>query len=349
MKCTKIGKSIKSNKNQTMKKTCLMMLIPLIMGACTKEVEQEEAAVIRPSSKGSQASTLAGTDDFYGVMFSSNENVANATPKLNDLGVRWCRVWVNISDWDTPSNNTGTGYQQAIDLHNAGFKVILHFNSLNGVVPNYTKAKAVFQWAVTKPNLKDAVDIWEIFNELNNTEYFNQAHSTTLTLTQQAKNYIFGALKAGWDVFHVTHAEKVLGGSWTLWQQGSNYSTSSSYNLNLTQAYLNNGYLTYCDYAGIHPYHESATSQRTFLTDFKSRIGGKPIIISEWGLKPGGYTATTYTTAMDSNLSFMKQNVVTACYYRFTPGNGWFGLVSGTGYSTQVEPAYTTYKNWPKL
>jgi hypothetical protein len=330
-----------------MKRTWLMVLIPLVMMACKKDQAQTNATASSKQSK-TDARVSVGTDDFYGVMFSSNENVVNATPKLNDLGVRWCRVWVNISDWNTPSNNTGTGYQQAIDLHNAGFKVILHFNSLNGVVPTYTKAKAVFQWAIAKPNLKASVDIWEIFNELNNTEYYNQAHSTTLTLTQQAKNYVFGALKAGWDVFHVANAEKVLGGSWTLWQQPSNYSTSSSYNLNLTQAYLDNSYLTYCDYAGIHPYHESATSQRNFLADFKSRIGTKPIIISEWGLKPSGYTATSYTTAMDSNLSFMRSNVVTACYYRFTPGNGWFGLVTGTGYSTNIEPAYTTYKNWPK-
>lgn len=325
------------------------MLAPLFLFSCKKGDSAVSSAENDSNSKAKNvATTMVGTDDFYGVMFSYSENVSTALPKLNDLGVRWCRVWVNISDWSTPSNNSGNGYQQAIDLHNAGFKVIFCINSLGGTVPTYSQANAVYQWMLQKPNLKASVDIWEIFNELNNKEYYNQAYSTTISMSQQAKNYINGALKAGWDVFHTNNNEKVLGGSWTLWQQKADYSTSGAYTLKLTQAYINNGYLNYVDYAGIHPYHEQASSQRTFTTSFKNLIGTKPVIISEWGLKPANYTVTTYTDAMNSNISFMRTNVVTACYYRFTPGNGWFGLVSGTGYVNKVEPAYTAYKNWPR-
>lgn len=315
----------------------LTLLTFIIILACKKAQPVEDRSQEEP----------VDTAHFYGVMFSYDVNVSNAIPKLNDLGVKWCRLWVNISDWNTPSNNTGAGYQQAIDLHHAGFKVILELNSLNGTVPTYAQAKAVFEWMIAKPELKASVDVWEIFNELNNTQYYNQAYSTTLSMSQQAQNYINGALKAGWDVFHVANNEKVLGGSWTLWQQKEEYSTIGSYNLKLTQAYLDNGYLNYCDYAGIHPYHGTAPGQVTFVTDFKNRIGGKPIIITEWGLKLTGYTVTTYTDAMSNNIPFLRNNVLTACYYRFTPGNGYYGLVSGTNYATQIEPAYTTYKNWP--
>jgi hypothetical protein len=295
-----------------------------------------------------------GTDNFYGVMFSYGEDVSKAKPKLADLGIKWCRVWVNIKDWSTPSNNTGSaaydnGYQQAIALKAAGYKVILEINSEKGKVPTYSQAKAVYNWMLQKPNLKTSVDVWEIFNELNLPEYYEYAFSTTLSYKDQALKYINGPLKAAWDVFHNNNGEKVLGGSWTLWQQKAEYSTSGSYNLNVTKAYLNNGYLNYCDYAGIHPYHETASGQKDFMTQALSLFGAKPVIVSEWGLKPANYTITTYTQAMDANRSFMYSNVRTACYYRFTPGNGWFGLVSSlsSGY-TPVEPAYTTYKNWPK-
>jgi len=115
----------------------------------------------------------------------------------------------------------------------------------------------------------------------------------------------------------------------------------------VTKAYLNNGYLNYCDYAGMHPYHETASGQRDFMTQVKSLFGTKPVIVSEWGLKPANYSVTTYTQAMDANRSFMYNNVYTACYYRFTPGNKWLVSSLSSGY-TPVEPAYTTYKNWPK-
>lgn len=330
-----------------MKKILLIALASVIMMACKKDQNLTSETSTDSSNKGT-AKASVGTDDFYGVMFSYDVNVSKATPKLNDLGVRWCRVWVNIKDWSTPSNNTGNAFQQAIDLHNAGFKVILCFNSLNGVVPTYTQAKGVYEWALAKPNLKASVDIWEIFNELNNKEYYNQAYSTTLTMAKQAQNYVNGALKAAWTVFHVNNSEPVLGGSWTLWQQKEEFSTTGSYNLKVTQAYLDNGYLNYCDYAGIHPYHGTASGQRTFMSDFKTRVGTKPIIVTEWGLKYNGYTAETYTQEMDKNITYMRNNVKTMCYYRLTPGENYWGLVSGTDYVNKVEPAYTTYKNWPR-
>lgn len=331
-----------------MKKIFLMILmVPLLAISCREEhINKNESSTV--PKEDFNISAAVGTDNFYGVMFSYNESVSKATPVLNDLQVRWCRVWVNITDWNTPSNNTGAAYQQAIDLKKAGFKVILVFNSDKGKVPTYSQAKAVYQWALGKSGLKSAVDIWEIFNELNNKAYYEQAYSTSISMTNQAKNYINGALKAAWDVFHVSNNEPVLGGSWTLWQQTKDYSTSGSYTLNLTKAYINNGYLNYCDFAGIHPYHEYASKQREFVTSFKNLVGTKPIIVSEWGLKPANYTVKTYTDAMNANLSFMRSNVRTVCYYRFTPGNGWFGLVKGTNYETKIEPAYTTYKNWPK-
>lgn len=331
-----------------MKKFLLIALAPIMMMACKKDQTSSSENSTNSSAK-SAAQVSVGTDDFYGVMFSYNESVSKGTPVLNDLGVRWCRVWVNITDWSTPSNNTGNAFQQAIDLHKAGFKVILIFNSYKGKVPTYSQAKAVYEWALQKPDLKASVDIWEIFNELNNKEYYELAYSTSLTMAEQAQYYVKGALKAAWDVFHVNNSEPVLGGSWTLWQQKEEFSTTGSYNLKVTQAYLDNGYLNYCDYAGIHPYHDTPTGQRNFTSDFKNRVGTKPIIISEWGLKLKNYSnAETYTKAMDENLSFMKSNVFNACYYRFTPGNGYYGLVSGTNYENKVEPAYSTYKNWPR-
>jgi len=90
---------------------------------------------------GSTSLRAQGPDNFYGVIFSYGEDVTKAKPKLADLGVKWCRVWVNIKDWGTPSNNTGSaaydnGYKQAIALKAAGYRVILEINSEWGKVPS---------------------------------------------------------------------------------------------------------------------------------------------------------------------------------------------------------------------
>ncbi len=300
-----------------------------------------------------QRAVAVGPDEFYGMHLSYADNTSAAIPKLHDLGVRWVRVWFNVHDWNTPSNNSGNALTQAVSLKNQGFKVIFHVNTLNGTVPTYAQAVGVFDWLKTRSGLLAAVDVWEIFNELNNVEYWNPANPA-----DGPALYVNGALKAAWDTFAVPSngQEEILGASWTAWQRNTSWtSTSRSWNTWETKQYMdyrnssNKGYLDYCHYAGFHPYTDTVSQQRTIMTSALGLFGNKPCIVSEWGFKVNGKTATQYIALLNDNRQWMYDHVLTACYYRFSPGNGWPGVCtySSPNY-VENQPVYDTYKNWPK-
>jgi len=335
-----------------------------MVGCERSSVEPSGSALAVVAERGRPSRTSGPqADDFYGVMFSYPENVTNADPRLQELGVRQARLWMNIKDWNTPENNTGgakydaqydAALRQALELHQRGYKVIFHMNSERGVVPSYDQARGVFAWLLAKPGLREAVDVWEIFNELNNKQYYNLAYSTTVSMREQADAYVQGPLRAAWDVFHVGAGEPVLGGSWTLFQQSADYSPTGAATLALTRAYVDAGYLEYVDYAGIHPYENTTEASKRFMAEALELFGSKPVMITEWGLKParfGGRRITNiagYTAAMSEMRSFLHGRVCTAAYYRFTPGNGWPGLVGFGPSYTPVQPAYDTYASWPR-
>ncbi len=282
----------------------------------------------------------AGTDSFYGMHIGNDTDIAKAVPKLNDLGVKWVRVWVDVKNWSNPSDpfNQSGAFQRAIDLKNAGFSVIAEFNSHNGAVPTYSQAKAYFDWVQTVPGLKNAVDIWEILNELNLTKYW----------AGTPEQYVNGPLKAAWDSIRTPSGgtEKILGGSWTAWQ-------NNKWSTEITKTYIDAGYLNYVDYAGFHPYVNTVGELKSIMKSAKTLFGSKPIILSEWNYKQKS-DHSAWKRELDRARAWLYDNGVSiACYYRFlgtSAEGGWPGVVQtdGSGNYVNVSTFYNMYKFFPR-
>ncbi len=282
----------------------------------------------------------AGTDSFYGMHIGNDTNISKAVPKLNDLGVKWVRVWIDVKNWSNPqdSANQSGAFQKAIDLKNAGFSVIAEFNSHNGAVPTYSQAKAYFDWVQTVPNLKSSIDIWEILNELNLTKYWAGTPS----------EYVNGPLKAAWDSIRTPSggSEKILGGSWTAWQ-------NDKWSTEITKTYIDAGYLTYIDYAGFHPYVNTVSELKSIMKSARSLFGSKPIILTEWNYKQkSDYNA--WKKELDRGRAWLYDNGVSiACFYRLlgtSSEGGWPGVVQSdsSGNYVNVSPFYNMYKYFPR-
>lgn len=289
-----------------------------------------------------------GDDDFYGMFVSYGDSIGTATPKLDDMGVRWVRLWANI-DWSNRSE-ISNAFNQARALKNAGFKVILLLNDSS--VPSASTVTDYCDWVVssrgssgTAMPLGDAVDVWEILNELN-----VQVGGVGKYWEGTPAQYVSNVLAPAYESLH-SSGEEVLGGSFTAWQNGT-------WGTGVTQAYVNADYLSYCDYAGTHPYTDTLTRMKSHLDAVKTIFGNKPIIITEWNFKSRANWDTSATVRAqwksdwDAARDYFYPRVRTVCPYRYvqtlTSNEGkWPGFVVG-GNHTPYQPFYDMYKNWPK-
>jgi len=268
--------------------------------------------------------------EFYGMHIGNDTEVERALPVLRDLGVRWTRVWVDV-DWQQKAEPPA--FQAARDLKAAGFKVIMVFNQAK--VPADEQVKAYFDWVQTVPGLPEAVDIWEILNELNLPRYWQGT----------AEEYVNQVLRPAWEALHPS-GELILGGSFTAYQR-----QNRRLGTNVTHDYLAAGYLNYVDYAGSHPYTKTVREMKQHITEVKKLYGSTPIILSEWNFKQQP-EMDTWAAMLDEVRPYLRDRVVTACYYRllgFDQEGGWPGIVAASKNSyTPVEPFYSLYRSWPK-
>jgi hypothetical protein len=300
-------------------KSLLTFFLILILTACSSTLLN-----FQPSAP------TAAPQEFYGMHIGNDTNVARAIPVLQDLGVRWTRLWVDV-DWN--QRNVHPAFQKARDLKAAGFKVIMVFNQAK--VPAYSTVKDYFDWVQTLPDLSEAVDVWEILNELNLSRYW----------AGTADQYVKNVLKAAWDSLHPT-GELVLGGSFTAYQRQNRYLGTE-----VTRDYIRAGYLNYIDYAGSHPYTKTVREMEEHLAALQKHYGSKPMILSEWNFKQQPQHQS-WAAMLKEVRPFVSDRVVTACYYRlvgFDQEGGWPGIVEQSKSSyTPVEPFYSLYKSWPK-
>jgi hypothetical protein len=271
-------------------------------------------------TSGGGTSTPSGTPTtgFFDGVFVGGEDPNKIIPILRDLGAKGVRLWGSISDWG--SRTVTSTMKNAIAYHNAGFKVNLLLQN-SKVIPSYSQAKAYYAWALTVPNLKNAVDYWEIQNEPNLRQYW----------TGTLKQYVDNVLKAAWDTIHAA-GEKVVGAGLT---------ASRSSNQQLKDA----GYLNYVDYANVHPYDSGASGQRQTITDIKAMFSGKPLVITEWGLQTSG--TDSWAAKLDENHPFVAANTSAAYYFPLiqtnTPAGGEALLNTSLG---KRQPFYDMYKSW---
>lgn len=271
-----------------------------------------------------------GADGFFGMHVGNETDIPKALPVLNDLKVTWVRLWADIQ-WTAHTEHSS--FEKAKALKAAGFKVILLLHTSE--VPTYAQAKGYFDWVRERPGMKEAVDVWEILNEVNLPKYWSGTHV----------EYVENVLKPAWDSFHPA-GELVLGASSTAWQAdgAGKYAYSVHHCRRLAQA----GYLDYCDFAGTHPYTENASQMISHVTEVKSVYGTKPLIATEWNLKQRP-DHTLWSQELDKARIGLRGLLVTACYYRFigfASEGGWPGVVNSQ-YQPQAD-FYAQYRDWPR-
>lgn len=293
----------------------------------------------------------AGTEKFYGLSFSYNENASNADFTMNEAGVKTVRIFASW-DWSDRSGVENHGedvFTKARVLKKAGYDVIMLFDNPHsastdktgkpGSACTYANVYSFFKWAKNyrgvsgnEVPMKEVIDYWEILNELNLPQYWSGNASTYVSKVLKGA---YDALKADGD------DENVIGGSFTLYQ-------NSWGGTGVTKAYMDAGYLNYCDYAGCHPYGTSVSEQINFVNDSKKLYAGKPVIITEWGFKPGP-SDSTLKSRLDEARTLLREKVSIVCFYRLTATSSYPGIVtySSPSYIARA-PFYEMYKSWPK-
>jgi len=296
----------------------------------------------------------AGGDDFYGMVVGPQVNVDEAIPKLGTLGVNTVRLQMSVKDWSHPTANTGaTQYdgalEQAPKLHDKGFRVVLQVDSEGGAMPSYDRAKNFFTWLTGRPGM-GSVDVVEVLGPVTVRASDADAFSTTLTRAMQAQRYVDGPLKAAWEIVHGDHHKKVLGAAFTPYQQAADGRSTGSYNLGVTQAYVRAGYLDRVDYAGFHPDLTTPAQQEQRVARARKLLAGKPLWVSEGQLKRSEYQSDgDYLDAMSKTVVNLRDQLGVACYLGFTDQEGSVPVTrGGFGGYREANPAFTTYKDWPK-
>jgi hypothetical protein len=295
----------------------------------------------------------AGHDAFYGVAVDPTVAIERAMPRLSDLGVHTVRLHMEIKDWGRPTANVGgevydNALQQAEPLKREGFLVILQVASSGGAMPSYSRAKAVFEWLLTRSGAS-SVGVFEVFGPVTDHASNADAFSTTLSLDEQAQRYVQGPLKAAWDVFHPAR-RKVLGGAFTPYQQLASYGSAGGATQAVTQAYVRAGYLDYVDYAGVHPSQQPPRKQADWVRAAQALLH-KPVWVSEWSIDPQQYLQEAdFARALTQTVTALRPLVAVLCYTPFYAPSGSARVVQEaflSGYRAQ-QPAYDAYKSWPK-
>ncbi len=300
------------------------------------------------------SSSSAGSDGFYGMVVGPQVDIERAIPKLDALGVNTVRLRMAVKDWGNPAANTGSdvydgALRQAPELADKGYRVVLQVDSEGGAMPSYPRAKALFEWLMDRPGAS-SVDVVEVLGPLTDQGSNADAFSTTLTRAEQARRYVDGPLRAAWEVVHSDAGKKVLGGAFTPWQQAADGRATGASTLAVTRAYVAAGYLDRVDYAGFHPDQPSARAQEVWVSRAKAVFGDKPVWVSEWQLNRNAFPDDgAYLAAMSRTLAALRSRLGVACYSGFTEQEGVVPVTEGgLGGYREDEPAFETYRNWPK-
>jgi hypothetical protein len=296
----------------------------------------------------------AGGDAFYGMVVGPQIDVDRAIPKLGALGVNTVRLQMSVKDWSNPPANTGAdqydgALQQAPKLSDKGFRVVLQVDSEGGAMPSYARATKFFTWLMDRPGA-DSVDVVEVLGPVTVRASDADAMSTTLTRSMQAHRYVDGPLKAAWEVVHGDHDKKVLGAAFTPYQQAADGRSAGSFNLGVTKAYVDAGYLDRVDYAGFHPDLTTPGQQEAWVSKARTLLAGKPLWVSEWQLNRSAYQSDgEYLDAMSRTVVSLRSQLGVACYLGFTDQEGSVPVTrSGFGGYQEDDPAFSTYRDWPK-
>jgi len=100
---------------------------------------------------------------------ASSSAMAKAIPVMKQMGITTVRLYAGV---DYTNHDFGGVLKRAVDYHNAGFDVMVVVQSDSNAVPSASQVKGWFQWAMGNTALKNAVDRWEVGNEVDQDSYF---------------------------------------------------------------------------------------------------------------------------------------------------------------------------------
>ncbi|MGC4032452.1 MAG: SdrD B-like domain-containing protein [Tepidisphaeraceae bacterium] len=221
----------------------------------------------------------------YDIGINMNDGASATVPKvvpiLKSLGVKTLRLWTSISDFNTHSMNGVL--KRAVDYSNAGFDIDLIVQTGSGKMQSTTAVAGWFQWAMSQPSLKAAVDQWEIGNEPDHDEYWQG------TLSQYVSNF----LKPAYEVLHANGEEVISAGP--------------SWNAQDVQKMIDAGMLDYCDYVGFHPYAKGVSGVVKSITAINDVVAGrKPIAATEWNVRGLESNKTAWAQAVQDVYPYIK-------------------------------------------
>jgi hypothetical protein len=256
--------------------------------------------------------------DGVSVGFDDPSQVSKVIPIMKSLHIGSVRMWWGMNTWSNRAGNWAI--QEAQMLKNAGFKVMMNVGVAD--VPSYGTAKAFFDYVKNKSGALKAVDLWEIGNEPNQSQFWKGS----------ASQYVNNVLKAAWDSLHPAGA-KIVG-------------AGATWDVTYAQQLKDAGYLKYVDYANFRPYGPLPQDVLTRAKGAAAVFSGKPIIFSEWNVR--SYSSDSdWAAKIDQARKLIAPIADIAFYFPLKMGStlaGHGGLVTSSW--SQHNPFYNVFKGW---
>jgi len=200
------------------------------------------------------------------------------------------RIWYRIRDWNSTQPDNWF-IDRVKQYHNAGIKVLL--TVLSNRSTDYNTSKRYFQNLAGREDLRSAVSLWQIGNEVNHGPFWQDS----------MENYVNNMLKPASEVLR-GYGAKIIGSSTT----GAPADAVKLRNL---------GVMNYIDYAAYHPYADTADEIIRRAREVANTYAGKPIIFTEWNLVVWGANSMFSSPTMQQDLERVRREFksIAAAHY----------------------------------
>jgi hypothetical protein len=253
------------------------------------------AKLARAALATTVTSTPKVTAGFYdGINVNGGLDADRVIPKLRELGVTGVRIWVGMFTWNHRGN--GQAFIQAKKYKDAGFKVMMNVGAVS--TASESTYQGFFNWLKSQKNFK-SVDMIEVGNEPNHFKSWAGGLDGYMKV-----------LKIAYKTLHPT-GMKILG-------------AGPTFDVEACKGLVKLGYLNYVDYAGFHPYGNSAAQIIERLKGAKAAYGSKPLIVSEWNARN-----QASSSAWANTLKVARKDIAKYCngayYFAFMKGGSMAG------------------------
>lgn len=255
---------------------------------------------------------------------ASSAMVPRATSVMKDLGVKAIRIWSTVNDFN--SRTLPASFQRAIDYDRAGFSVLMEVHTKDGKVPNADAVKGWFSWAAKQPGIANAVDQWQIGNEVDSNYYWKGSLS----------QYVNGFLKPASEGLRPQGEDVVSAGP--------------SWNPQDIQEMIDHGMLDYVDYVGAHPYANGVSQVKQRINQIVEVVDGrKPIAATEWNVRGYEGDKTKWANAVTEAYPYIKAAFDLNYYFclevQDTPAGPGGILKTNGAFNQPFYNAFATFKN----